>query len=462
MTESNAIFDLRSNCGLVSETSTQFYDWIKIEEQTSTNIGSLSQYNFSVRNIDEFCVPHDSYFLVQAQIVATNGTTPSTLTNAFLSSLSLFKQIKYMINGETVEDRNNVAETQYLMQNLEMSKENLATQATNGYIYPENGAGGHVVDEYTTKRVQAKTAEAAGNDVPNTWAIVPAGANPTYNKSFHERVLRCHETVGGDSKLVTFFVPATLCSEFLKQYNRVSFGLKHQFMFYKNTPERALLGTATTDNKFNITKFQWYMPIVRPSLILQNQLYAQLSSNSVFSVKFHRIQHEQSQHFAEGATALTWRVSSLGEKAIKAIFYAQRVANEEAFNRNNLIANDISTTSVSLRFNSQIFPQEPYEDSFASGEYVRLYQAYINACEKQHDVDSSVPISYEEYKTLMPVYHFDLSHQSEKLFESGLSDLTIDLRRTDNGGGEFRLHMVVFYEKELKLNLASGKMQIHG
>jgi len=455
----NAIFDLRSNCGIVSDNSTQFYDWIKIEEQTSTNIGSLTQYNFSVRNIDEFCVPHDSYFLVQAQIVGTDGTTASTLTNAFLSSLSLFKQVKYMINGETVEDRNFVAETQYLMQNMEMSRENLTSQQTNGYLYPENGAGGYDVAPFTTTDIFTGASNTATTTGETT--AMPSAHNPNYNKSFHKRVLRCHASVGGASQLVTFFIPATLCSEFLKQYNRVSFGLKHQFMFYKNSPERALLGTATTANKFNITKFQWYMPIVRPSLVLQNHLHQQLGSGSTFSVKFHRIQHEQSQHFTGGTTSLTWRVSSLGEKAVKAIFYAQLVDNEEALNRNNLIANDISTTSVSLRFNSQIFPQEPYEDSFTSGEYVRLYQAYINASEKQHDVDSSVPITYDEYKTLMPVYFFDLSHQSEKLFESGLSDLTLDLRKTATAN-DFRLHMIVFYEKELKLNLSSGKMQIHG
>ena len=66
-------------------------------------------------------------------------------------------------------------------------------------------------------------------------------------------------------------------------------------------------------------------------------------------------------------------------------------------------------TRISVRINSIQYPE-----ALANGIYARAYTMFLEAVNKYQDDDSGTQISAEDWASMCPSYHFDVSKHSEQ------------------------------------------------
>ena len=117
--------------------------------------------------------------------------------------------------------------------------------------------------------------------------------------------------------------------------------------------------------------------------------------------------------------------------------------------------------------NSERFPERELETDFraTSRNYGRAYMMFQEAVQKYADVDSGSQVSVEDFASLYPIFHFDVSRHKEKLRNSP-ADIELKWRlgsRFEYPAGtaaDYNVYALVFSERFLKLEAMSGKMNV--
>jgi len=427
---------------IIRDNSMRSREFIRIQEKTSTNIESLNKYEFELRNLDQYTYIHDSYLTVSAQIRLPNDTAPSTHVVGFLSSHALFSEARYYLQNEMVEDYRGCGVVNSILLSTEKNRDNINSVSGNEYFYKEGGAGGNIIVAHTG----GAYADLAPND--------------NYNDGFRKRVLRSKVAIVGNTKIVTMHIPLSSLFNFVKTFKKVSIGMKHGFSLYKNDVLDMVLST-TNDAEYSvkISKMEWLVPVIKPSLQIENQLMSMLSSNSALNISYSRRQYERSSVFGGTVSEINWRVASLSNKPLGMFVWSHFLTKEGLAQSNNLVPDPIEFTRMTVRYNSQQFPAEAYENqTFATQQYGRLYDAYVHASTKEQDNEAGAVYSYDEFGRLFPVWYFDLSNTDESLFQTGICDLSVHGHRNSDAGANWRMNCLIMYEKTLEIELSSGRM----
>jgi len=127
------------------------------------------------------------------------------------------------------------------------------------------------------------------------------------NKGFEER--RNYTSTAGNVGSFAFKIPLEFIFNFCKQYRRVIYGCKHSIIFPRQTDTQAVIRNAGVVNagKVNITKVQWHVPIVTPSLEEKEILNNYISNKISFPLAFMNKKTEKIAVLQ--ATEFVWRLS---------------------------------------------------------------------------------------------------------------------------------------------------------
>jgi len=80
------------------ENKTDKYEWINILEKTSTTVSTLNQYEFIIRNTDDWLRLYDAYVAVKFSV--STGTNQALCNGAY----SIFSRAVLRADGNVLED----------------------------------------------------------------------------------------------------------------------------------------------------------------------------------------------------------------------------------------------------------------------------------------------------------------------------------------------------------------------
>lgn len=345
------------------------------------------------------------------------------------------------------------------------------------------GAGGNVkffVDEYELKfKVSTNVgilvgAGANGNlqlsdgvtyqaDVNSVSALPLEGVS---NLGFEERRERALVSTGRTSNAITMWLPVRKLFPILEYNPMLMRGIEQEIVLDIDDVKQFLLRSyGTPPCEIDIQQMSWWVPIVKPSLEVDNAYMKMLQQNTPIRMDWVSHNHYRS-------TALTtesegnWLIKTTEHRPERVfVFFSptSSIGNQE---KNPYKFENYGVSRIFLRSNSdRQFPNKEYRINWTEGngqDYMRVYSAYLKACGLQHSEQCTPAISYEEFKDLYPLYVFDLRAQDEQVWENTTqAHLTVEY--TINGAeitrlGAYYINAIIETNRKLELRGVNGRM----
>ena len=388
---------LRITDPIPKDDSIDKYEEIAFEPVAGTNLNSSGQdIRLTIETQDIFTHPSESYLIIEGRLLKTNNNLYGnneaiTLTNNDI--MHLFKRIRYELSGQEIENIMDVGQATTMLGLLKYPDDFSKSKGLNQLWYKDTSAA----------------ASLADND------------NIGF-KIRQEYIIKNSEPRGSFS----FKIPLKHIFGFSEDYDKVVYGLKHNLTLTRNVDNNAIfksnefVGDAdvVVDGKVILSKISWFMPHVTPADKDKMELYKIIERKEKIPVGYRMIQCD-SASIPQNSTSFSWRLSVKSSPEVPRFiivgFQTNKIGNQKT---NPSIFNNVNVSNIYVMLNSMRYPTTDYNISFLNQKFSRAYGDAAEFRSKFFNMDeliSSPNITPSDYKSLYPLFLFDVSKQSEKL-----------------------------------------------
>ena len=385
---------LRITDPILSDDSIDKYEEFEYGPVAGTNLNSFgSDIRLTIETQDVFTHPSESFLIIEGQLVRNVDNNDYaaadliTLTNNGI--MHLFKRIQYDLSGQVIES------LQYPGQ---------ATTMLGLLKYPDDFSKSKGLNQlwYKDTTVNANNNNA-GFSIRRSYIIVNADPRGTFS----------------------FKIPLKHIFGFCEDYDKVVYGLKHNLTLTRNNDNEAIFKTdnvdgagndAVVDGKVILSKVSWFMPHVTPADKME--LYKIIERKEKIPVGYRRIQCDNAP-IPPSITSFSWRLSVKSSPEVPRFIIVGFQTNKSGNQKTNpSLFNTVNVSNMFVMLNSMRYPVVDYNISFDRQQFSRVYGDAADFRSKFFNMDelvSSPNINPSDYRTLYPLFLFDVSKQSEKL-----------------------------------------------
>ncbi|XP_060085074.1 uncharacterized protein LOC132564438 [Ylistrum balloti] len=417
----------------MKDESIEEYEHHEYDPITGTNLNNPGELRINIETQDLFTHPSESYLIIEGRLTKTDGTAYAnddnvTLTNNAL--MYLFSNIKYQLSGQEIESLFHPGQGTTMLGLLKYPDDFSKSQGLNQLWYKDTSAA-------------ASAAAAAGN------------AGFSVRQSY---IIKSPDPKGTFS----FRVPLKHIFGFCEDYDKIVYGMKQTLTLVRKTDNDAIFRNANVDDgKITLEKVSWFMPHVLPADAEKFQLYKTLDSNALLPVMY-RIRQCDSISVPQ-STSFTWRLSvkSAPERPRYIIvgFQTDKDGDQE---QNPSIFDNVNVRNIFVMLNSARYPAVDYNLSFPKQQFSRAYGDAAAFRSKFYNMDELVSnpnITPADYKTLFPLFVFDVSKQSERL-KTAVTDIQIKMQFNANVPAGTEAFAVVISDKMINFKTDGKKVNV--
>ena len=427
------IFDIKEK--FAEDNSISSLEFHEYGPQTGVNLNNQGEIRITIENQDEFFLPSEAYLTIEGQLQkradgsAYADTDVVTLTNNAL--MYLFSNVNYKLSGQEIESVNNPGQGTSMLGLLTYPDDFSKSSGLNQLWYKDTGLT----------------------------ASITAGANDGF------KARQGYIVISPNPKgTFSFSVPLKHIFGFAGDYEKVIYGFKHELTLVRKDDNDAIFRDNDADaGKVYLTKCSLYMPLVTPSDMDKLTLYKTIENKTSLDVGYRMRQCDTIT--VPQSTSFSWRLSvkSSPEKPRYIIlgFQTNKDGNQE---QNPAIFNNCSLTNAYVMLNSTRYPAVDYQLNFGQQKYSRMYKEAAEFRKNYFGMDSLISnsnINPADYKTLFPLFVFDVSKQSERL-KNSITDITIKAQFSANKNvpANTQAYALVISDRILKFQSDGKKMAV--
>ncbi len=452
----------------IVDNSIEEFEYDEIKENIN-DIDKDGLRTLETRAVDVYYLPHKAFLEVRGKLVKADGTNYAANDSVTLvnNGWSSFQSATYKIEGQTVEDISLfLPQASTIMNLVTFSDDYSRSTATNMLWYKDTNTGAAIASEFASATTLLPAATVANGDQitgANFRGIDFANSfrQAGYNQGFAARRLI---TITGNQ--ICLFLPLSTIFGFCRDIDTVFLGVKHTVLLNRSIPNNHVFhGAGVDDGKFVITGLSLWMPKVKPSIKYLQTIEEGLISGNKKHLYFEQMRVYREQFNATQRVNQTWRITTnQGSELPRHIFIAfQSTAQDENQISNNMIFNNAGLQRIQVKVNNGRYPEQELECDFnpATRNYSRAYAMFLEAANKYQNTNTGTQISAEEFATLYPVFHFDVSKHSERLMTGSVDiQATWTLQANFPGGVPYNAYAVILSDRYLTLNPINGKTNI--
>ena len=411
--------------------SIKSYEYNEYQPTSGSNINIPGEIRINIENQDEFYHPRRSWLLVEGDLVKSADDSAYgdddlvSLTNNAI--MYLFTNIKYELAGQEIESLNHPGFASTMLGSAKRSFDYAKGPGLMQCWYPD------------TSTAAADTN--IGFAARRSYII----KKPTPKGSF------------------SFGVELENIFGFCEDYDKVVYGMRHTLTLVRKSDDDAIFRAHAADaGKVKLSKISWMMPRVHPSDAEKYQLYKSIEAKVVLDAAYRKRQCNIME-IPAAATSMNWRlgVRTAPEKPryILIGFQKDKSGNQE---KNPVLFDHINTTRMSVVMNDTEYPPLDVNANFTKNQYVHFYKMFIDFARDFYGIDplvSSTAITPLAYKELFPLFVFNVSKQSERVYQS-VVDVTVKMQFSENVGDHVRAYAVVISDSRLKFQSDGKKMSV--
>ena len=282
----------------------------------------------------------------------------------------------------------------------------------------------------------------------NTGAAEIRVAQAIFNKGFAIRrdyIITSPNTNGKFS----FKIPLKHFLGFCEDYKKILYGMQQKLTLTRTNDNNAIFRTGADEGEVYLERIRWFMPHVIPSDAYRLQLDKIIEKKEKIPVGYRMLQCDSSQVPAT-STNFTWRLGVKSSPDIPRFIivgFQTDKNNSQAFNP--AIFDNLNVRNIYVTLNAKRYPDTDYDNDFTENHFSRLYGDAALFRKKFYNMDelvSNCGINPQEYKTIYPLFVFDVTKQSEKL-KTSVSDIHIKASFGNNPGNNTMAYAVIISDR---------------
>ena len=225
----------------------------------------------------------------------------------------------------------------------------------------------------------------------------------------------------------SFKIPLKHIFGFCEDYDKVVYGLKHTLTLTRNDDNDATFKSSEVDGGGNLvvvngkvilSEIYWFMPHVMPADKDKMELYKIIERKEEIPVGYRMIQCDNAS-IPQNSNSFDWWLSAKSSPEVPRFiivgFQTNKSGNQE---QNPSTFDNVNVSNIYAMLNSMRYPHTDYHISFLGQKFSRAYGDAAEFRSKFYNIDELVSnpnITPSDYKSLYPLFFFDVSKQSEKL-----------------------------------------------
>ena len=204
--------------------------------------------------------------------------------------------------------------------------------------------------------------------------------------------------------------------------------MQQRLTLTRTNNDNAIFRTAATAAGIvRLDKIRWFMPHVIPSDAYRLQLDKVIEKKEKLPVGYRMLQCDTSQ-VPTNQKSFTWRLGVKSSPDIpRFIIVGFQSGKDNDQQQNPAIFDHLYVRNIYVTLNAKRYPDTDYDNDFRKNQFSRIYGDASSFRKKFYNMDELVSnsgINPPDYKSLFPLYVFDVTKQSEKL-KTSVSDIHI-------------------------------------
>ena len=370
---------------------------------TDLNRGSIV---ITIESQDIYTHPAESFLNIEGQLLRGNddpyviGDKITLINNGLMY---LFSDVRFHLGGHEIEVLQTPGQATTMLGMLKYPDDFTKSQGLNQLWAP---------------------------DIENGTAV------PDDNEGFkirHDYIIVKPENDNNKGKF-SFKIPLKHFLGFCEDYKKIIYGMQQRLTLTRTGDNNAIFkgqnaanNAAALDGKVKISKISLFMPHVIPSDGYRLQLDKIIERKEKIPVGFRMLQCDNIPVPA-GVGTFTWRLGVKSSPDIpRFIIVGFQTGKNNDQTTNPSIFDHCQVRNIYVTLNTKRYPDTDYEEDFRINKFSRIYGDAAMFRKKFFNMDELVSnpgINPANYKSLFPLFVFDVSKQSEKL-KTSVSDIHI-------------------------------------
>ena len=437
---------LRITDPILKDDSIDKYEEIEYGYVAGTNLNAPGQdIRLTIETQDIFTHPSESYLIVEGELTKAGVNPPNnpryganvandliTLTNNGI--MHLFKRIRYDLSGQEIENLMHPGQSTTMLGLLKYPDDFSKSKGLNQLWYKD-------------------TTTIADNN----------------NNGFN---VRRHYILSSDpAGTFSFKIPLKHIFGFCEDYDKIVYGLKHTLTLTRNDDNNAIFKSsaevgnpavdAAVDGVVTITKISWFMPHVTPADQYKMELYKIIERKEKIPVGYRMLQCDSAS--VPESTSFSWRLSVKSSPEVPRFiivgFQTNKIGNQKT---NPSLFDNVNVNNIYVTLNSTRYPTVDHNIDFGRNKFSRVYGDAADFRSKFFNMDELVSnpnFTSLEYKTLYPLFLFDVSKQSEKLKYS-TTDIQVKMQFSVNPPPNTQVYGVIISDRLINFQSDGNKFSV--
>ncbi|HRP36658.1 MAG TPA: hypothetical protein PLS50_02505 [Candidatus Dojkabacteria bacterium] len=435
------------------DISTDSFQYIDYKDINLNNANGVNDYRIEINDRISWFLLDKSYFEYKFSLADANGAQLTANDNVSLqnNAVGLMQRYEFLLDDKIVDyvDDAHLCNT---VQNLVyFSDEHSKTVASQQLWYPDSA------------------------DTTNSDYIIPiaGGINVGLYGDGIDSVNLGHRKRRQMLDRTIFSVQIPLRNTFglLKSLDYVIKGIKLGVRLVRNSNSNLILGTNAAGNPFPngqviMHEVKWWIPRVKPNASVLPSLESKLTGASNYIVDFIDVQSYRSNLVNEQAVNRLFQIRTKRQRPVKVFIVFQnqnRVTGNASFVKR--VFDTVNLSKMYLTLNGVLkYPEREYNVNFANAgagsinDYARVYSEFLRCGLRDHDIDQGTVVTFDMFKSLYPIFCFDLSERDE--FNVVSESALIDIYWSTTAAPATPYYMYVFIESERKLEFGASEGQV--
>ena len=366
---------------------------------TNLNRGSIV---LTIESQDIYTHPAESFLVIDGQLLNINDNPYGNNDSATLINngiMYLFSDVRYHLASHEIEVLQNPGHATTMLGLLKYPDDFSKSQGLNQLWVKDGNTGDAQIDE----------------------------AQANYNDGYYIR----HQYIIGaplPNGIFSIKIPLKHFLGFCEDYKKILYGMQQRLTLTRTGDNDSIFrANAIAVGKINIQRIRWFMPHVIPSDAYRLQLDKIIEKKEKIPVGYRMLQCDNTQ-VPENQKTFTWRLGVKSSPDIPRFiiigFQSGKNNNQE---QNPAIFDHLYVRNIYVTLNAKRYPDTDYDNDFRKNQFSRIYGDAALFRKKFFNMDelvSNCGINPTEFRSLYPLYVFDVSKQSEKL-KTSVSDIHI-------------------------------------
>lgn len=389
-----------------SITSTELHTY---QPFISSNFDYNDEIRIPIQELDAYTLPSESLLYVEGTLSNTEGKYTQKLRFTNNGIAFLFREIRYELNGVTIDSVRNVGLASTLKGYLSFNS-NESVKLQNAGWFP--------------------------------------------NRKESDRILV------DDKGKFNVSIPLKMLMGFFEDYKKIIINVKQELVLIRASndldgvifiddtePKTAALETP----KISFEKLHWKIPHITVDIPQQLALTKILESNKELLIAFRGWEIVEYSSLAE-TTRHTWPVKTTSKlETPRHTIIAFQVGRKGQVQKDMSHFDNVNLSNIRIFLNSERYPYHDLYLNFKENKFSSLYEMFTNFRNSYYELSREPLFTPENFKNICPITHIDCSHQKETL-QTGSVVMRIEFETNESLKKETSAYCLILHDRIFSYN----------